>query len=197
MKHFVFAAAVLSATAAQADGLYYGAGLSLATAESNDRFGATYTSEDSYAAIGVTAGYRWDSPSVFYGAEFDADISLNSEFEVNGVPCSGGAEGPYYCENIATVRLRAIVGAPIGGMEGFASFGVAAMTGVAATNTLTTGDATNSGYTVGAGLQHDMNGNTLRYELIYDNLDTNTKSQGSGYAPAYEAISLKASYLFN
>ncbi|MDO6591271.1 MULTISPECIES: hypothetical protein [Rhodobacterales] len=187
----------LCGTTAQADGLYYGGGVSLVQGDSLEGVAGNNSSTDTYGAITGTVGYRWDQTDMFFGAELGADIAVGSDFENGGNTCSDGATGPYYCEHSATTRLRGIVGMPVGNFEGFASFGFAASSGSAATSPSTSADAVNSGYTVGLGLQQDFNGNTLRYELIYDNLETNTTSQGGGYEPTFEAVSLNVSYLFN
>ncbi|MCG3269206.1 hypothetical protein [Yoonia sp. I 8.24] len=197
IKTIVTTTVLLCATTAQADGLYYGGGVSLVQGDSLEDVASSTSSTDTYGAITGTVGYRWDQADMFYGAEFGADIAVGSDFENGGNTCSDGASGPYYCEHYATTRLRGIVGMPVGNFEGFASFGFAAASGSAATFITTRDDAVNSGYTVGLGLQQGFNGNMLRYELIYDNLETNTTSQGGGYEPTFEAVSLNVSYLFN
>ena len=54
----------------------------------------------------------------------------------------------------------------------------------------------NTGFTIGAGLQQPLGANTLRYEVVYDKADTNTKSP-EDYEPTFESISLKVSLIFN
>jgi hypothetical protein len=197
MKLLMTAAFLLPATVAGADGLYYGGGLSITQADSDASAGSSVTSSDTYGAVTGTVGYRWDQSNMFYGAEFGLDVAVGSSMEDSGADCFTAASGPYYCDHVLTSRLRGVVGMPMGNFEGFATFGFASMTGDAATGNSTQGTAVNSGYTFGLGLQQDFSGNTLRYEVIYDNLETNTQSQGFGYEPTFEAISLNVSYLFN
>lgn len=180
-----------------ADGLYYGAGIAVYNATSEQTPGAGFESEDTYGAIGGTIGYRFDQPTTFFGAEADLDIAFGSDFEVFGTACSVAASGPYYCEHNATLRLRGIVGAPFGNFEGFASLGFAAMQGQGATSATTTNRGVNTGYTVGLGLQNDMGSGKLRYELVYDNLENVSTNPGGGGEPTFEAVSLKVTYLFN
>ncbi|WP_106746093.1 hypothetical protein [Yoonia maritima] len=197
IKYFASVVALCAATSVNAEGLYYGGGISITQAESDAGFGANTVSSDTYGAVTGTVGYRWDQSNMFYGAEFGLDVAVGSSMEDDGADCFTAANGPYYCDHVLTSRLRGIVGMPMGSFEGFASFGFASMSGNAATFINTQDVAVNSGYTFGLGLQQDLSGNTLRYELIYDNLETNTQSQGSGYEPTFEAISLNVSYLFN
>lgn len=167
------------------------------SATSNDFPGSGLESEDTYGAIGGTIGYRWDQPTAFFGAEADLDIAFGSDFEASGTECSDGATGPYYCEHNATLRLRGVVGAPLGGFEGFASLGFAAMQGQGATSPTTTERGVNTGYTFGLGLQNDMGAGKLRYELVYDNLENVSTNPNGGGDPTFESVSLKVTYLFN
>jgi len=197
MKSSLIAAMLISATAAQADGLYYGGGLSIVQGSSEESPNSATVSEDTYGAVTGTIGYRWDQSTMFFGAELGLDVTVGSDLENAADTCSEGANGPYYCNHVLTTRLRGVVGMPVGGFEGFATLGLASMGGTAANDVLSTGVAVNSGYTFGLGLQQDLNGNTLRYELIYDNLETNSVSQGGAYAPTFESVALSVSYLFN
>lgn len=190
--------AVCTAQASLADGPYYGVGLAFYGAQSDAPVGSFAPSEDYYAALGGTVGYRWDRSGNFIGAEADLDLAIGSDFEnTNGATCSDGATAPYYCEHQATLRLRGIIGAPLGGMEGFASLGFAAMQGEGAISGSDTDRGVNTGYTVGFGMQSQMANGTIRYELIYDNLENTSTKSGGVEEPDFESISLKATYLFN
>ncbi len=197
-KKSVILAAILTCggQVALADGPYYGGGVAIYSSKSEPAPGAGIDSEDVYAAIGGTIGYRWDQPTVFFGVEADADIAFGSDFEYSGTACSDAASAPYYCEHNATLRLRGVVGAPVGSFEGFASLGVAAMQGQGADSPTSTSRGVNTGYTVGLGLQNDFNAGKLRYEIVYDNLE-NVSTNPDGGDPTFESVSLKVSYLFN
>lgn len=189
--------AICCAQAALADGPYYGGGLAIYSSKSQATSGSGPESEDVYGAIGATVGYRWDQPSSFVGLEADLDLAFNSDFEFSGTPCSTAASAPYYCEHNATLRLRGVIGAPLGAFEGFASLGFAAMQGEGATSPTTTDRGVNTGYTVGLGLQNDVATGKLRYEIVYDNLENVSTNPGGGGDPTFESVSLKVSYLFN
>ena len=196
----VVAAAGVLACAGQialADGPYYGGGLAIYSSKSAEATGSPVESEDVYGAIGATVGYRWDRGTTFFGLEADADIAFNSDFEYANVECSVAADGPYYCEHDATLRLRGVIGGPVGAFEGFASLGVAAMQGQGATSPTTTDRGVNTGYTVGLGLQNDLANGKMRYEIVYDNFENTTTKPGGIYEPDFESVSFKVSYLFN
>lgn len=179
-----------------ADGFYYGAGLSLIASESTEW---DATAEGTYAGFGLTGGYRWDLGKVFVGAELDLDLPLGGELEFDGQSCSDGyAEAPYYCEHAVTSRIRGVIGLPMGDFEGFGTLGVASVGGTGAVNgDGSSDDAVTAGYTVGLGLQHEISGNTLRYEFIYDKFDDVSVQPADLYEPTLEVYSLKVSYLFD
>lgn len=195
MHTSALALSLFAGQAAFADGPYYGGGLAVYSSSSVSNPGST-AAEDVYAGVGLTAGYRWDQATNFVAIEADGDVTFGSDFERNSVACSDAAQAPYYCEHNATVRLRGLFGVPIGNFDGFASAGFAMMNGRLATSPLNRTDASNTGYTIGFGLEQDLSGNTIRYELIYDNLEE--KSSGNGNPDVtFESISAKVSYLFN
>ena len=182
---------------ALADGVYYGAGLAYIDAESYDEEGSELKSSDSYFGLGATVGYRWDQPANFFAAEADFDLPIDSDFEENGVSCATDAGGPYYCTHNATLRLRGIAGVPMGGFEGFASAGLMMMSGDGAVDENAQDRGVNTGYTVGLGLQQDLGGNMVRYELIYDNAENTITKPADRYEPTFEAVTAKVTFLFN
>jgi hypothetical protein len=200
------AAALLSAAFATPslaeDGLYYGLGLgsSSMTSEFSGLFGAK-SSLDS-VVLGVTFGYRRDAGSMFFAAEMDGDLSLGQEF-IGGtfnLPCApANAQGPYHCTHDMTVRLRGVVGTQIGAYEVFGSLGAVQVRGTSAVNVAQTDDVINTGHTFGLGIQRPLGTGTGRLELIYDRASNdNGPNDGLGnvYSPDYEAVTLKATFLF-
>jgi hypothetical protein len=194
------AAALLSFTAlpAMAQGFYFGGGLGYSWADSGvGSFGNNSSSAD-FPLIGLTAGYRWDANGYFFATEIDADLS-SAEFtdDATGNTCSQGASGPYFCSVDSVVRLRGLVGSSMmNGYEFFGTLGFVSVMGTSATNTSTSANNTNTGYTVGIGTQGQMMGNgTSRIELIWDQANESSDQPG-GYDPDYEAITLKFTYLF-
>ncbi len=199
MKRILLVAALCvgAASAATAQqGWYFGIGAGGTSGKSLGEFGGT--SKDSYPIIGGVAGYRWEQPNVFFGGELDGELAIGSKYAFGGVPCTGGANGPYYCEHNGTLRLRGVIGGSLSGMyEGFATLGVAAMSGKGAISGAgNTDTGVNTGFTVGAGVQRSLNnGGKVRAEVIFDRLDNTTTKPDGIYNPDYEAVSVKVTYI--
>lgn len=190
------------ATSASADGLYYGVGIGATDAESDPKSWTTNTSGATFATLGGTLGYRWDKGGHFWGTEANLDFGLGADFDddVTGLSCKTSANGPYYCSQTGTLRLRGLVGTEVGkGMELFGTLGLAAVSGDAADNPTTQDHAVNVGLTVGVGLQKKVGKNTHRIELIFDDLSSATTKpvdQSSVYSPEYKAVSLNYTLIF-
>lgn len=200
LLHILFSipAGLALAQPSAAQDFYFGAGLGYASASSSEGGGGGATSEADFGVIGLTVGYRWELAAMFAAAEIDADLSLGAEFSEGPDACLTDASGPYFCTHDATVRLRGLVGAPVGGggFEAFASAGLVAVMGTSAIETSDQMDNTNLGYTIGLGLQRGLaGGGMLRGELIYDRAD-NSLTEPNGYDPDFEAVTLKVTYLF-
>lgn len=199
-KIIVPALCCLLGHSAAADGVYYGGGLFYTDATSLNEPDGTAESADSYFGVSGTVGYRWDQPTSFFGAEADIDLPIGSDFEANGASCEDSATDPYYCTHNATIRLRGLAGIPVGNFEGFASAGFTIMTGDGAVSPNEQDTGVNTGFTVGVGLQQDLGGNTLRYELIYDNAENTATKPTTGPVenePTFEALTVKVTILFN
>lgn len=188
--------ATLTTQIAYADGLYYGGGVAFYQSESKGAPDSTLTSSDEYAAIGLTAGYRVDRPGMFLGAEADLDIAGSNDFIERGYECPNFVPSPYYCEHDATLRLRGVIGVPVGPLEGFASLGFAVMEGEAGSTPTSTDRGVNRGYTVGLGLQTEFGNGQVRLEMVYDELNHAVVNPGTG-DPSFESLSAKLSFLFN
>lgn len=190
------------ATSASADGLYYGVGIGVTDAESDPKSWTTNTSGATFGTLGGTLGYRWDKGGHFWGTEANLDFGLGADFDddVTGLSCKTSANGPYYCSQTGTLRLRGLVGTEVGkGMELFGTLGLAAVSGDAADNPTTQDPAVNVGLTVGVGLQKQVGKNTHRIELIYDDLSSATTKpvdHPSVYSPEYKAVSLNYTLIF-
>lgn len=206
IRHVLATAAVMGALAgpAAAQDFYWGVGIGITDATSEPNAVTTNESEATFGTLGLTGGFRWDTPTMFYAAEANLDIGLGADFDdaVTGLPCETSAAGPYYCSQEATLRLRGLLGTDIGGgYELFGSLGFAAMQGQGAISPFAQDRGINSGYTVGVGVQRAMAGGTMhRLELIYDNLSNTIESPTDGitsYDPDYEAVSLNYTFLFN
>jgi hypothetical protein len=193
----VCAALLIAVPATQAeDGLYAGLGLGAGWGQSDGPGGSAGT----LGNFGLTLGYRQDMDSFFWGGEIDTDLSFYDQLTSSGDTCSVGAHGPYYCTHDATVRFRGLIGTEIvDGLELFGTFGVGVMTGLGATNTNTTDQATTAGLTAGFGAQMDLGDGTLRGEFIYDGFNHNldpAQNASSPYTPTWSAASVKLTYLF-
>lgn len=201
------AAALLSAAFATPslaeDGLYYGLGLGSSSMSSDVEWNAFKKSSLDSAVLGVTFGYRRDAGSMFFAAEMDGDLSLGQEFigDANNLPCApANARGPYHCTHDTTVRLRGVVGTQIGAYEVFGSLGAVQVRGTSAVNVAQTDDVINTGHTFGLGIQRPLGTGTGRLELIYDRASNDNGPKhvlfGTVFSPDYEAVTLKATFLF-
>ncbi|WP_378213675.1 outer membrane beta-barrel protein [Aquicoccus sp. G2-2] len=194
----------MAATAASADGAYFGIGLGYSKAKSVDSAGTNPSSELKSPMIGLTGGYRWDFASGFAAAEVDADVPTDGALKntTNGNTCpTPGATGSYFCSHSATIRLRGIYGMPIANSwELYGALGLGVMTGQVSNSPGSAVHAVNIGPTVGLGIQHDLGKGKLRFELNYDHLNTNqVTGANAGFGvphPTYTATTLKASYIF-
>ncbi|MBW6506940.1 MAG: outer membrane beta-barrel protein [Rhodobacteraceae bacterium] len=186
-----------TSTASAEGGFYWGGGFGLSSAESLPAPGFPFGASDTFPVVGITAGYRVDGANHFWAAEADTDISFGSDFVGNsGSSCPVYADGPYYCTHNATLRLRGVFGMPINSnYEGFGSVGLVAVRGTSAIGPTVQADAVNTGYTLSAGVQRATARGLARAELIYDRADT-VRTNNGGYAPQYEALTLKISLLF-
>lgn len=190
------AAATLLASSAYAEMQYYGGGgIGYSKATSNGDFG--FSSEGGLFQLGVTLGARYDRQRLFFAAELDSDINVGGEMEYSGTPCSGGAIGPYFCSQAATVRLRGMVGTSISSYEVFGTLGYAVMFGNGATNTNTTGRGSVGGVTYGIGAQKAFGNGTVRLEVIQDSLTGIIDKPADRYSPTWEATTVKVSYLWD
>lgn len=194
----LFALAMLAAGPAAADDFYYGVGLGFSDVNSGTGSFGTQASDADLSMLGLTLGYRVDRAKVFFAGELDGDVNLGGTFQddVSGNTCAAGASGPYYCSHNSTLRLRGVVGTPLAnGYEIFGSLGVVQVTGKSAVNTFAEQSVQSTGFTVGVGAQRKMPSfGTGRLELIYD--EANSSNNPSGYEPKYQAMTLKASWLF-
>lgn len=192
------ALALLAAGPSGADGIYYGVGLGYGSAKSGTGTFGPESSKADLGLMGLTLGYRFDRPKMFFAGELDSDLHLSGTFHdtVTGNTCAAGANGPYYCSHDATVRLRGLVGAPMAnGYDVFGSLGLVHVIGTSATDTFTHANVGSNGFTVGFGIQHKMQGRGVaRFELIYD--QANASNGPGGYTPKYNAVTLKATWLF-
>ncbi len=183
--------------AAAGEGFYFGLGLGFTAAESPDGEVSGIVSEADFGVLALTGGYRWDLPGTFVAAEIDLDLSLGAEFEESesGRTCEQGADGPHFCSHDATVRLRGLYGGPVGSYEAFVSGGLAVVIGDSAVDGFEQESNTNLGVTLGLGLQRAYGGSMVRGELIYDRADRSL-SEPQGFDPDYEAVTVKATFLF-
>ena len=193
-----FTLAVLAASPAAAGDFYYGAGLGYTHAKSGTGSFGTEASNADLSMLGLTLGYRVDRAKVFFAGELDGDVNLGGKFhdDVSGNTCTSGANGPYYCSHDSTLRLRGIVGSSLkNGYEIFGSLGVIQVRGKSAVNSFVQDSVRSTGVTVGIGAQRKMsNYGVGRLELIYDK--ANSSNNPGGYEPKYQAVTLKASWLF-
>lgn len=169
----IVAVSVSVAPSAHAEMTYYlGGGIAYSSADSLPRVGGdpTRASSGNLVGLGLTGGMRLDTPSLFYGAEVDADINIGGELNSNrnGLSCADRfADNPYYCSQGATVRARAIFGTSIQEYEVFGTVGYAVMSGQAAVqNDGRSEPFTVGGITYGIGAQRAFGAGKLRAEII-------------------------------
>jgi opacity protein-like surface antigen len=195
--YFLFAAAGLVASAqgalAQAEGgPYAGAGLSFAHAESDV---STVGSEGDLTALSFVLGNKWIRGNYSYAIELDADVNVSGKLKQDG-PCGVDATGPYMCEQDATVRLRGLVGTPLGDAELFGAVGVGATFGTFATGETSTGSGSVYGLSLGAGVNYPIrDGMSVRGEVNYDNF--NNADQPFGQDSDWESLSVRLMAVFN
>ena len=194
---FLFAAAGLLASAqgalAQAEGgPYAGAGLSFAHAESD---ASAAGSEGDLTALSFVLGNKWIRGNYSYAIELDADVNVAGKLKQDG-PCGVDAIESYMCEQDATVRLRGLVGTPLGDAELFGAVGVGATFGTFATGETTTGSGSVYGLSLGAGLNYPVgDGMNIRGEVNYDNFSN--ADQPLGQDSDWESLSVRLMAVFN
>ncbi len=193
----LLAGGALSTPAVAEDGFYAGIGLGIQSVASQYLNGVE--SEGTGPVLGLTAGYRKEMTSGFMAVEIDADFSGGNRLEFFGTDCDGGATGPYFCEQNATLRFRALAGREIrDGIEVFGSLGLGAMRGQGAVSPHgNTDTGVNSGATFGLGVQRWSEQGVLRVEVIHDRFLHTIVRPGGQYNPDYRATSLKASYILS
>jgi opacity protein-like surface antigen len=200
MSRTLLVAAFLAAGvgAARAEGsFYYGFGLGATRAESESNFPGV-ESDDTFGLLGLTFGYRRERASGFMALELDGDLSFGNNFTGDsGTECDTYADGPYFCTHDATLRLRAVAGQVMNnGMEGFVSLGFAAVRGESAVQPTVQENNTNIGFTLGLGAQKNLaSGRRVRGEAVLDVLHNST-TEPRGWTPEYEAVTLKATFLY-
>jgi hypothetical protein len=194
----IFALAILAAGPAAAGDFYYGAGLGYTHAKSGSGSFGTAASNADLSMLGLTLGYRVNRAKVFFAGELDGEVNLGGKFhdDVSGNTCASGAGGPYYCSHDSTLRLRGIVGTQLNNdYEIFGSLGVVQVRGKSAVGPVTQDSVRSTGFTIGIGAQRKMPKYGVgRLELIYDK--ANSSNNPGGYDPKYQAVTLKASWLF-
>lgn len=181
------------AAAAQAvAGLYSGVGLSFAHGTSDDG-GAG--SEGDVTGLSFVLGNKWIRGTVSYALELDADVNIAGALAPDGA-CGADAADAYMCEQDATVRLRGLVGKPLGDAELFGALGVGATFGTFATGADTDAAGTVYGLTFGAGVSYPVrDGISIRGEVNYDNFSQ--ADQASDQESDWNALSVRLMAVFN
>lgn len=152
-------------------GFYFGLGV-LSGQISAEGFGGTdgfgTSSEEDHTGVSAFAGYRRDEGTIFVAGE----LGFNNLPGVDGVD--------------SVVRLRALVGMPVGRVDTFLSLGVAVIDGDAAI------DGAKSGLSIGIGTQIPLTDRfDLRLELLHDRFnDVGFKGED------WEDTSLRAAAIF-
>lgn len=188
---------VLMAQGAQAQaqgGPYAGVGLSFSHGESQAVNGPA-GSEGDLTAVSFVLGKRWIRGDISFGVEMDADVNVAGKLKQDGT-CGVDATESYMCEQDATLRLRGLVGAPLGDAELFGAVGVGATFGTFATGETTTASGKVYGLTFGAGVSYPVSdGMSIRGEVNYDNF---TKAdQKDNQSSDWNALSVRVMAVFN
>lgn len=180
---------------AQAEGgPYAGVGLSFAHGESEAVNGPA-GSEGDLTALSFVLGNKWIRGNVSYGIELDADVNVAGKLKQDG-PCGVDAIESYMCEQDATLRLRGLVGTPLGEAELFGALGVGATFGTFATGETTTASGKVYGLSFGAGVNYPVSdGVSLRGEVNYDNF--NNADQNDNQESDWNALSIRLMAVFN
>lgn len=195
--YFLFAATGLAVSAqgalAQAEaGPYAGVGLSFAQGESD---ASGVGSEGDLTALSFVLGNKWIRGNLSYAIELDADVNVAGTLTQDG-PCGVDAIDSYMCEQDGTLRLRGLVGTPLGDAELFGAVGVGATYGTFATGEDTTGSGKVYGLTLGAGVNYPLReGMNIRGEVNYDNF--NKADQPFGQESDWESLSVRLMAVFN
>lgn len=198
ISYFLLAAVGLAGSAqvalAQAGGdPYAGVGLSFAHAESDAS--ADVGSEGDLTALSFVLGNKWVRGNYSYAIELDADVNIAGKLKQDG-PCGVDAIESYMCEQDATLRLRGLVGRPLGDAELFGAVGVGATFGTFATGETMTGSGSVYGLSLGAGLSYPVNdGMNIRGEVNYDNFSK--ADQPFGQESDWESLSVRLMAVFN
>jgi opacity protein-like surface antigen len=196
MNAVFLASAFALAQPASAQDFYFGGGLAYSSGTSETDFvGAD--SDLSAGMVTLILGQRFDAGNGFWGWETSADLSFGAETENSdvGVTCADfGANGPYLCEHMATLRFVGIYGTPIGqGTEIYGSLGLGMMLGDYADDTFSVESASTYGLTVGVGLNREFaNGLIGRGEVIYDDFGNDTQDV---FDPSYSGATVRLALL--
>lgn len=175
-------------------GPYAGTGLSFAHGESEAGVGPV-GSEGDLTGLSFVLGNKWIRGNASYAVELDADVNVAGKLKQDG-PCGVDAIGSYMCEQDATLRLRGLVGRPLGDAELFGAVGLGATFGTFATGEDTTGSGKVYGLSLGAGVTFPLrDGISIRGEVNYDNF---TKAdQPFGQESDWNALSVRLMAVFN
>jgi opacity protein-like surface antigen len=175
-------------------GPYAGVGLSFAHGESEAGVGPV-GSEGDLTALSFVLGNKWVRDDLSYAIELDADVNVGGDLKQDG-PCGVDAIESYMCEQDSTVRLRGLVGTPLGDAELFGAVGVGATFGTFATGETSTGSGSVYGLTLGAGVNYPLrNGMNIRGEVNYDNF--NNADQPSDQESDWNSLSVRLMAVFN
>ena len=198
MKNLSLAAALAAAaiaSSASAQELYYGGGLTYTHGESTPEFGGTATLDAPMLSLIVGQRYGAGSGSTFWGWEANGDFSFGADTDGPGVlttcGASAGADGPYLCQQQATVRVVGVYGTALAnGMEVFGTLGFGALLGDFATSSSTSASGSVYGATVSLGLSREVATNmAVRGEVIYDKFDT--ANQSGGFVSNYTGTTVR------
>ncbi len=178
-------------------GFYLGSSVGASSATSEYAGGGK--SADTFGTFGAVIGYRKEAGDLFWAAEIEAAGGIASAMvgSVAGTECSVFADAAYVCSVNNTVRLKGLVGKAMNnGYEMFGSLGVVQMNGTVAIGPTVQAPVTNTGYSVGLGVQRDIRGGKARIELVRD-VAPNTSTTFGGLSANYRATSIIFSFLFS
>lgn len=180
---------------AQSDGgPYAGIGLSFVHGKSEAENGPA-GSEGDLTGLSFVVGNKWVRGNVSYAVELDADVSIAGKLKQDGL-CGVDAIESYMCEQDGTVRLRGMVGAPLGDAELFGAMGVGATFGTFATGESTTASGKVYGLSFGAGVNYPFrDGMSIRGEVNYDNFSN--ADQHDDQESDWNALSVRVMAVFN
>ncbi|MBL9050471.1 MAG: hypothetical protein JNK19_10210 [Tabrizicola sp.] len=190
------AATLITATASQAQELYFGGGLAYTQGDSTVAVGAP--SELEAPMVSLILGQRYATGSGFWGWETNADLSFGAEstfFSGAGTCAANGSDGrPFLCEHQATLRLVGVFGTGVAdGTELFGTLGLGALRGGFSDGAFGANSGTAYGPTVSVGLSRDVgNGLMGRGEVIYDSFGN---GGGAASSSDYSGTSIRFALL--